>query len=304
MSMLFFPFLNNEELTGSIAIRLKSELGSYKLHTFPDGESLITIHSDVKNKKVVIVCSLNTPNEKIVPLYLFAKTAKELGAKEVVLVAPYLAYMRQDKQFNNGEGITSHYFAHLLSSFVDNIITLDPHLHRIASLDEIYTVPATSLQTANLIMLWIKENIINPLLIGPDSESEQWVSQAAKEINAPYIILEKNRMGDKEVYVSVPDIDKYKQHTPVLVDDIISTAKTMIQTVKNIKALHMKSPVCIGIHAVFAGDAYQDLLHSGAEKIITCNTIKHITNQIDVSGIIADLLKTEDEKMSAAKIKA
>jgi ribose-phosphate pyrophosphokinase len=298
MDMILFSFTGNENLTQAVASKLQAEVGTYKLHTFPDGESLVTILSDVENKQVVIVCSLNKPDNKFIPLYFFSKTAKQLGAKEVILLAPYLSYMRQDKQFNKGEGITSHYFADLLSSFVDTLITIDPHLHRTASLSDIYKAPAYTLHAANKMMLWIKDNVKKPLLIGPDSESEQWVSKAGHEIDAPYIILEKNRKGDKDVEVSVPDVQQYYEHTPVLMDDIISTARTMIQTVNTINKLHMKPPICIGIHAVFAGDAYQELLNAGVEKVITCNTIPHISNGIDLSDVIVEVLKHKQKPVN------
>lgn len=289
--MIFFSFPENEVLTTSLSIKSNAEMGDFKIHRFPDGETLVKINTDVKDKKVIVVCSLNNPDTKIIPLYFFVKTAKELGAKEVLLVAPYLAYMRQDKRFNEGEGVTSGYFASLLSSFVDGLITIDPHLHRIQQLSQIYTIPTKTLHAENLIVDWIKNNISNPILIGPDSESEQWVSNTAISINAPYIILQKNRKGDKDVEVSVPEVKKYRQCTPVLVDDIISTAKTMIETVNRLKTEKMKAPVCIGIHAVFGGNAYQNLLNAGVEKIITCNTITHPSNKIDVVDLIAVAIK-------------
>ncbi|MFX8354866.1 phosphoribosyltransferase family protein, partial [Acinetobacter baumannii] len=91
---------------------------------------------------------------------------------------------------------------------------------------------------------------------GPDSESEQWVSKVAADANAPYIILKKLRKGDRNVKVSVPQVEKYKESTPVLVDDIISTGNTMIETIGHLKKAGMKPPVCIGIHAVFAARAH------------------------------------------------
>ena len=147
------------------------------------------------------------------------------------------------------------------------------------------------IHAANAISEWIKENVENPVLIGPDSESEQWVSEVAKNAGVPFTVLQKVRHGDRDVEVSVPDVDKYKDATPILVDDIISTARTMIETVKHLKKAGMKPPICVGIHAVFSGNAYQDLLDSGVEKIVTCNTIPHPSNAIDLSDIMAKEVK-------------
>jgi ribose-phosphate pyrophosphokinase len=139
---------------------------------------------------------------------------------------------------------------------------------------------------ANHISAWIKNNIVSPILIGPDAESEQWVSEVAKNANAPYIILTKIRHGDRDVEVSIPHFEIYKSHIPVLVDDIISTGRTMIETIGHLKTAGMKPPICIGVHAVFAGNAFHEIKDSGAKEIITCNTIPHETNQIDISDLL------------------
>jgi ribose-phosphate pyrophosphokinase len=214
-----------------------------------------------------------------------SKTAKERGALQVCLVAPYLSYMRQDSIFNPGEGVTSNYFAHLVSGFVDSLITIDPHLHRIKSLSEIYSIKVS--HAANHISAWIKKNIVSPILIGPDAESEQWVSEVAKNAKAPYIILTKIRHGDRDVEVSIPHFELYKNHIPVLVDDIISTGRTMIETIGHLKNAGMKPPVCIGVHAIFAENAFQEIKDSGARNIITCNSITHESNQIDISDLLS-----------------
>jgi ribose-phosphate pyrophosphokinase len=88
----------------------------------------------------------------------------------------------------------------------------------------------------------------------------------------------------------VPDVVQFKNHTPVLVDDIISTAKTMIVTAKHLSEAGLKPVTCIGVHGLFAGNAYEDLLKAGVGRIITCNTIPHLSNEIDVSNLIINSL--------------
>lgn len=286
MKKIYFALPGNDQLTDALVQKGNAEKGVLDMRAFPDGETYIRILSNVKDTEVILVCTLNEPNAKFLPLYFLSKTAKELGAKSVGLVAPYLSYMRQDKAFNPGEAVTSTYFAQLLSGFVDSLITIDPHLHRRKSLGEIYSIPADVAHAANHISNWIKNNVTTPILIGPDSESEQWVSEVARNANAPYVILTKIRHGDRQVEVSVPQFDIYKEHNPVLVDDIISTARTMIETIGHLKNSGMKPVVCIGVHAIFTQNAFQELKDSGAKKIISCNTISHESNQIDISDLL------------------
>ena len=285
---ILFSLPGNEILTKKLSKQLKAETGETTIRQFPDGETYIQVKSEVQGKRAILVCTLNQPDNKLLPLYFFAKTLKDLGAERISLIAPYLAYMRQDMRFQPGEAVTSDYFGALLSQFVDELVTIDPHLHRRSSLSEVYSIPCKVEHAANHISNWIKNNIKNPVLVGPDSESEQWVSAVAINADAPFIILEKTRHGDRDVEVSIPQVNDFLNHTPVLVDDIISTARTMIETVKHIKKAGMKAPVCIGVHAVFAGNAYQDLIHSGPEKVVTCNTIPHESNGIDISDLLVE----------------
>lgn len=291
MTTIVFNFPKYQKIANSIISELQYEKGELLLRSYPDKESYVRILSDVKNKNIILVCGLDDPNKNLASLIFFSETARELGAKKICLIAPYLGYMRQDKRFNDGEAITSNIFAKLLSRYIDFLITIDPHLHRHKSLDEIYTIPSQVLHAADLIATWIKDNIKNPLLVGPDQESEQWVSDVAAKASAPFIVLTKVRHGDRDVEVSIPQVEKYKNHTPVLVDDIISTAKTMIQTVNHLQKAQMNKVVCIGIHAEFADNSYEELKNSYIEKIITCNTITHQTNIIDISKIIIDAIK-------------
>jgi ribose-phosphate pyrophosphokinase len=289
MSTIYFALPGNEELTNTLAKREQAEIGKAEFRYFPDKETYVRVLSDVKQKHVVLVCTLHQPDDKLLPLYFLSQTVKTLGARSVNLIAPYLAYMRQDKVFKEGEGVTSTYFAKLLSGFADSMVTIDPHLHRRSSLAEIYSIPTKVAHAADHISTWIKNNIDKPVLIGPDAESEQWVADVANKADAHFTVLKKIRHGDNDVEVSLPQVNEYKTYTPVLVDDIISTGRTMIETINHLKKSGMKAPVCIGVHAVFAGNAYYDIQQAGAANIITCNTIPHLSNQIDIS----DLLKIE-----------
>lgn len=292
MSLILFSLPENEALTKKLAQNLNAETGEATFSRFPDGESYVRIHSEVRNKKAILVCSLHKPDEKLLPLYYLSSALKEQGASSTTLIAPYLAYMRQDKPFKTGEGITARYFANLISGFADHLITVDPHLHRIHDLSEVYSIPTRLIQSASFIANWIKENIENPVVLGPDRESKQWVSEIAKKAEVPFTVLEKVRYGDENVEITFPEIEQYQDHTPVLVDDIISTAGTMIEATRQLKSQVDHPPVCIGIHAVFAGEAYENLLAAGAREIITCNTIPHKSNQIDITPGLAQAIES------------
>lgn len=291
MEKIVFAFPGGEELAGRLVRKLKISRGSFIARSFPDGESYSRIMSDVLGKEAIVVCPMDKPDNKFLGLFFFLQNLQDLGAGRIVAVIPYLPYMRQDKRFKDGEALTSKYFARLLSTCADELITIDPHLHRIKSLSEIYSNCCVVLQSASLIRDYIRTEIKNPMIIGPDSESSQWVADIAKQLDVPYIVLAKKRKGDRNVHVSGAGILKYKEFSPVIVDDIISTAQTLIETVKAVTETGLKKPVCIGIHGLFADNAYRELKNAGALKIITTNTVTHPSNKIDVSSLVAEALK-------------
>lgn len=285
-----FALPGNETLAAALAAPLDAAVGELATRRFPDGETYVRFITPVSGRRVVLACSLHHPDDKALPLLFAAATARELGATAVGLVAPYLGYMRQDKRFNDGEAVTSALFARLLSHHIDWLVTVDPHLHRWNSLAEIYSVPGTAIPAAPLLAEWIRDNVEQPVLIGPDAESEQWVSAVARIAGAPHVILEKVRRGDREVSVSIPDAGALRGRTPVLVDDIISTGRTMVAAVRHVVAQGLKPPVCIGVHAVFAGDADAALLAAGAGRVVTTNTIPHPSNGINVHPVVAGIV--------------
>jgi ribose-phosphate pyrophosphokinase len=142
------------------------------------------------------------------------------------------------------------------------------------------------------VAAWIGAHIERPLLIGPDVESEQWVADVAGKAGAPSVVLEKVRRGDRDVEVSVPEVEQWREHTPVLFDDIISTGHTMIETIRHLREAGMKPPVVVGVHGILAEDAEKRLLEAGAERIVTTNTVAHETNQIDLSGPVAAAVRS------------
>jgi ribose-phosphate pyrophosphokinase len=287
MSDMIMPMPGNEAMARTLATALHCDVGSLLIRHFPDGESYVQYESPIEGRRIILVCTLDRPDQKFLPLIFAAGAARDLGAAEIGLVAPYLSYMRQDRRFQPGEAVTSTHFASALGPWIDWLVTVDPHLHRRTSLSEIYAVPSVVQHASTAISTWIRQNVENPLLIGPDSESEQWVGAVAKDAGAPFAVLEKVRKGDRDVEISAPDVGEWRIRTPVLIDDIISTARTMMGTIELLRKTGFPPPVCIGVHAVFAGNAYDDLLSAGAGRVVTCNTIAHESNEIDLGGLIA-----------------
>jgi ribose-phosphate pyrophosphokinase len=260
--------------------------GTLERRRFPDGESYVRLATPVSGRDVVLICPLDRPDEKTLSLIFAADAARRQGARSVGLVAPYLAYMRQDKAFRPGEAVTSRSFARLLSRTFDWLVTVDPHLHRYAGLDELYSVPAFAATAAEPIAQWIAANVDRPMLIGPDEESAQWVEAVSRIAGAPWAVLRKERRGDLDVTIGA-GVPVPPGRTPVIVDDIASSAHTMIEAVRKLRAEGRPAPFCLVVHAIFAGDAYERLVAAQPAAIVSTNCVEHRTNAIDVARQLA-----------------
>lgn len=287
MRPIIFDFPVPSALGEKVRELIEGEEGKFQIRSFPDGESYLRVETDVLGREVIVNASLFHPNDWILNLFFLADALRLQGAKRVGLLAPYLSYMRQDKVFQSGEALTSVTFAHLLSTYFSYLVTVDPHLHRYHSLEEIYSIPTSVVRAAPLITEWIRENVENPFLIGPDEESAQWVKEVAGEF--PYIVLKKVRYEDGHVAISWPEVVDLGDKAPVLIDDIISSGSTMIQAIHHLKD-SMSPLFCMAIHPVFSGNSYQELINTGVKGIITCNSILHPSNQIDLSPLLAQAL--------------
>ena len=272
-----------------IAALLGAEFQVIDHHRFPDGESLVTLPGKVAGQDVAILATLHGPDQIALPLRFAAATARELGASRVGLVAPYLAYMRQDRRFAEGQAVSAPLFACFLEESFDWLMTVDPHLHRIPSLDKLFQIPARRVVTAPLLAQWIAANVSDPVLLGPDSESRQWVAEVAGLAGCRFEVLEKRRSGDRSVEVSVPRSEALLAGTPVILDDIASSGRTLVRAIERLAEAGTRPPVCVVIHAVFAGSAYADILAAGAARVVTTDSIPHSSNAISLAGALAQV---------------
>lgn len=283
---MIIPLPGNEPFAARLATAGGWDMGRLETRRFPDGESYVRLLSDVAGRSVDLVCTLADPDAGFLRLIFAADAARALGAAKVNLIAPYLAYMRQDKRFKPGEAVASLTFARLVSSSFDRLITVDPHLHRYGALSALYDIPTTTLHAALLLADWIAAEVKEPLLIGPDEESEQWVSAIAAHIGAPHAVLRKIRRGDHDVQIALPDLAQWRGRRPVLVDDIASSGHTLAEAARLVSRQGLSRPICVVVHGLFADDAYQRLA-AVADQIISCDSVPHASNAISLAPLIA-----------------
>lgn len=283
---LILPMPGNEAFAARLAAKTGADLGAVETRRFPDGETYLRLKSDPAGRAVDVVCTLAGADEGFLRLAFAADAARELGAARVTLIAPYLAYMRQDKRFHDGEAISSRTFARLLSSTFDALITVDPHLHRYPDLGALYTIPTRALSAAPLLSEWIREHAPGALVIGPDAESEQWAAEVAKGAGVPHAVMTKQRAGDREVRVSLPDLTAHAGRRAVLIDDIASSGRTLVAAAEALGAQGFEKPDCLVIHGLFGPGAWERVAEV-AGRVVSTDSVAHPSNGVSLVKLIA-----------------
>ena len=290
-------------LGGSSSKHIAFEVAKY-LHTdfimlnsrkFPDGEKYLRVLDDKieGNSYLVIQSMYKTPDEYLMEYFFILDVLKSNGAKEIVSFIPYFAYARQDCEFNPGEPISFKIVARLIEQAgTDKIYTFDPHLHRIKSLSEVFTIPAYNISILPTVVRYILDNyaLDDPVLIGPDAESEQWTKMAAQETELDYDVLEKVRYGDYEVEIRPRELD-ISDRNIILIDDIISTGRTMAETIMMLKDQGANNIYIGTAHPILIGDALVNLYKAGANFVVGSDSIPSPVSFVKCAPIIAEIIK-------------
>lgn len=289
----YFP--DSQAIAHDIARRAGVRACPIALRRFPDNETLLRI-TETGGRHAVLLAQLHDPDAKIFPLLLAAHALRSSGVERLTLLSPYLPYMRQDVAFQPGEAVSQHVIAQLIGQTVDRLITLEPHLHRIDSLGEVFSCDARALDAAPLLADWCTRDSDEALLVGPDSESEAWVRNLASLGNLPWIVCHKQRLGDDRVRITLPDPPRLpKARRAIVVDDIASSGTTLAAAAVALHAAGIETVDAVVVHAIFAAGAMDRIRSSGIRHLVSCDTIPHETNSIETAQCFADALRADGD---------
>lgn len=270
-----------------LANALGWQYGKVKRHQFPDGETRVTLPTSLP-QHAIFCRSLDHPNQKLVELMLAAKTARELGVSRLSLVAPYLCYMRQDMAFYPGEAVSQRIVGQFLADLFDDVITVNPHLHRIQALNQaIPSKQAVALSPTSVTVGFLADKMTNPVILGPDSESEPWVRAVAEPNGWQYGVCQKERKGDESITLTLPQIEMGDREI-VFIDDIISSGQTIAVAAQACLNNQAKSVDVFVTHALFSPGAEQRIEQAGVRTIWSTDSVIHKTNVVSLAGILKD----------------
>jgi len=264
------------------------------LHRFPDGELRVTVGPATPT--TIICCSLNEPNEKLIALLFAAEALRRGGARRLVLIAPYLGYMRQDAAFHAGDAISQRAIGDLFAKTFDRVIAVEAHLHRTATLNHVFPgIETDNLTATSVIQSMLRADTLDPttLVVGPDTESRPGVSDLADRLGLAFAVGEKIRRGDRSVQIVFSDPARLLHRPVVLVDDIVSSGGTLIVCAEALASSGVSSIDAVVIHALFPPELLNEFSRAGIRSLRSTNSVPHPTNAISLDDILADALRRE-----------
>ena len=271
--MIIYGGSTGQVLAAQVANKLGAKLGKLEITKFPDGEKYIRYHDKVENEDVVLIHPMGlTPDELFIEYLLICSALKD----------------------------------HLVSKIIDDlgidmIYTIDLHLQRVNDLSElIKNTPTKNLSAVPDIATWIKNNagLNNPIVLGPDEESEQWAKVAAETIGVDYEIMIKTRYSATEVSITTKEGKPLPVNGKdvVIIDDIISSGGTIIEAVKLVKEAGAGKIVVGCTHPVLRGktqfdSALANIYNSGVSIVVGTDSVPSQVSYVSIASVIAKTLQ-------------
>jgi ribose-phosphate pyrophosphokinase len=277
-----------------LALRLGVPMHTIAQHRFPDGELRVTIGP--VSSTTILYASLDRPNEKLIALLFAAEALRRGGSKRIVLLAPYLCYMRQDAAFHEGEAISQKAIGHLLAGIADRVITVDAHLHRTPDIATVFPgIEAINLSAMPAIANALRNSGIDSamVVIGPDAESRPWISDLAGRLGLRHAVAHKTRQGDRSVQIGFDEPGLIAGRPALIIDDIVSSGGTMITCAKALAADGATAIDAIVTHALFPAALADDMAQAGIRSIRSTHSVPHQTNAIVLDDLYVEALRGE-----------
>ena len=294
MSVVIQSLPSSARDAAGLAARLGVPFHEIVVHAFPDGEIRVT--AGPASATTIIYASLDRPNDKLIALLFAAEALRRGGGRRLVLVAPYLCYMRQDTAFHDGEAISQKVIGSLLARCIDRVVTVDAHLHRTPDITAVFPgIQSDNLSAMPAISETLRKTGLDPatIVVGPDAESLPWVSDLAGRLGLSYAVATKTRRGDRSVAIEFHDTARIAGHPALIVDDVVSSGGTLIACAKALTAAGVTAIDAVATHALFPEAAYSEMVSAGIRSIRSTQSVPHFTNAIMLDELFTDALKGE-----------
>ena len=270
---------SNKPLAQKIAQKLSLDLSPLEITVFSDGEKRIRVIDSVVSQDCAVVQSTSSPvDTNYMELFFIVDALKRSGAKSITAVVPYLGYQRQDHVFRDGEAVSLDVVIKNLEGLgVSKVITLDLHSIKIP---ELFSIPVAHLSALPIFAERIKQmvngkwSMVNCCLVSPDMGGIRRIKILSEMLgDMPYVTIDKNRDLETGEVTSSEINGKVLKHA-IIVDDMISTGKTIVAATNLLIEKGAEDVVVLSTHAVFSRGCRELLQDSVVSKVIVTDSIE------------------------------
>lgn len=290
--MIIVPGPASQGLGNKIAESLNARVVPVKVKTFPDGEYALRFEGDLFGDEAIVVQTTGPPQGKnFMELLLMLDAAKDLGAKKVTAVVPYLAFARQDKRFLGGEAVSAETVVKLIEACgVSRFVTVNIHSEKTLKK---FNIPTENLSAITLLAKYFKNRGLNGAFsLAPDKGAVGLVEEADKILRGDYGWLRKERdRYTGEIQVEEKSLN-VKGRDVIVFDDIISTGGTTARATEMLKSQGARRVYAACVHPLLIGEAIMKIMNSGAEEIVGTDSLPNSVRTVSLAPLIAEALAT------------
>nr|WP_194956911.1 ribose-phosphate pyrophosphokinase [Enterovibrio baiacu] len=297
-------------LAQRIANRLYMSLGDATVSRFSDGEVCVQINENVRGSDVFVIQSTCAPtNDNLMELVVMIDALRRASAGRITAVIPYFGYARQDRRVRSARvPITAKVIADFLSNVgVDRVLTVDLHAEQIQGF---FDVPVDNIfGTPVLLEDMLAKKLEDPVVVSPDIGGVVRARATAKLLDDTDIAIIDKRRPRANVSQVMHLIGDVEGRDCIIVDDMIDTGGTLCKAAEALKNRGAKRVFAYATHAVFSGNAPQNIKESVIDEVIVTDSIPLTAemqatgrvSQLTLSGMLAEAIRriSNEESISA-----
>ncbi len=264
---------SNKPLSKDIAKFLKSKLVNSSIRNFSDGEIYVELNENIRGNSIFIIQSISSPaNDNLMELLLCIDALKRSSAKNITAVIPYFGYARQDRKVVPRTSISAKLVSNLITKAgADRVVTVDLHAGQIQGF---FDIPVDNLFATPIFARHVKKNIKgkNIVCVAPDVGGTERARALGKILNVGLAIVDKRRPkpGQSQVMNVIGEV---KGKTCIIVDDIIDSGGTIVNSAKALKDRGAKEVYVYITHGVLSGEAVKKIKNSVIKNLVITDTI-------------------------------
>ncbi len=306
--MKLFSGTANPALAEEIAAFLGISLGGVRISRFANGEIYVRFEESIRGVDVFVIQPFSNPvNETLMELLIMVDALKRASAGRITAVIPFYAYARQEKKTAPREPITARMVADILSTAgVDRIVTMDLHSPAIQGF---FNIPVDHLTALPKLSQYILEkDLENGVVIAPDAGSVKKAEKLAAYLHLPLGVMYKKRPAPNVAEMSF-FIGEVEGKTPIIIDDMIDTAGSLIQVIDALEERGAKASYILATHGIFSPPALERLNCPNVKELVVCNTLpvsenKNLPNLkvLSVAPLLGDAIRRIHQNISVSAL--